>query len=176
MTITTTAPPVASQGYALGVQWSRLVSHADDDRGLSIGGQSLVELAKLELFEKWLLQQEQTELPVFHKFSDGVYIREMHAPRGAVVLGHLHRDECMNMMLKGKVLTIVNGKVEEFTAGFIGKSGAHTRKASIVIEDMIWATAHANPTNETDVEKLEEMFVIKDRLSGFWNKLEVIEE
>lgn len=130
---------------------------------LSQGGQSLKELERIEAFEAFLLRMEQGIFPTFHHFSDGIYMREVHVSKDSVIIGHEHRHECLNVMLQGRVLTISNGTVQEFAAPYIVKSGAHTRKASVVVEDMRWATVHPNPTNETDIKKLEEMLLIKSR-------------
>lgn len=136
-----------------------LCDTSEDDE--TIGGQSVLELERIELFEEFLLKCDACDIPTFHHFSDGIYVREIHAPREAVIIGHEHRYPCLNVMSEGRVNTIVNGTVRQFVAPCIVESGAHTRKASIVIENMRWATIHPNPTNETDISKLEDMLLIK---------------
>lgn len=140
--------------------WNALLADTSNDE-MSEGGQSLAELERLKRFEAFLATLPGTDVPTFHHFAEGVYIREIHAARDTVLIGYEHRGECLNIMSQGRVLTIVNGAVREFVAPCILKSGAHTRKASIVVEDMRWATAHPNPDNETDIAKLEERFLIK---------------
>lgn len=140
--------------------WEELICDCNGDL-ISEGGQSLNELARLEKFEQFLLQLPQVEVQAFHHFSEGVYIREGRAPRNAVVIGHLHRTECLNIMSQGRVLTINNGRVFEFVAPLHIKSGPMTRKASVVVEDMVWSTIVANPDNCTDIARLEERHLIK---------------
>lgn len=140
--------------------WEELIRDCNGDL-ISIGGQSLEELQRLSKFEKFLLQFPQMEIPTFHHFADGVYIRECHAPKHAVIIGHLHRTECLNIMSQGRVLTINNGKVLEFVAPLIIKSGPYTRKASVVVESMRWSTCHPNHDNCTDIPTLEERHLIK---------------
>lgn len=141
--------------------WNALLADTSNDEK-SAGGQSLAELDRLEEFERFLAALDGIEIPTFHYFSDGLYMREIHANRDSVIIGYLHQHECLNVMSQGRVLTIANGQVREFVAPCVVKSGAHTRKASIVIEDMRWATVHPNPDNETDIQKLEERFLIKN--------------
>lgn len=141
-------------------QWLSLVCDRSQDE-MSEGGQSLRELEHLEKFEEFLFSLDQLDVPTFHYFDDGIYIREIHAKADTVLIGHMHTRSCLNIMSKGKVLTIVNGEVAEFKANCTVRSGALTRKASIVVEDMVWSTIHANPDNETDIAKLEERHLIK---------------
>lgn len=140
--------------------WEGMICDTSEDE-FSAGGQSLRELERIERLEEYLFTLPQIEIPTFHFFADGVYLREIHAPAGAIIIGHRHQNECFNIMRAGRVLTITNGEVSEFVPPFMGKSGAITRKASFVIEDMIWTTVHPNPDNEQRIEVLESRFLIK---------------
>jgi hypothetical protein len=153
---------LSPQVQAVIEHWNGLLVDCTGDE-LGAGGQSLRELERLEAFEGWLATLDLVEVPTFHHFAEGLYIREIHAPQDTVLIGHEHHDECWNVMQRGLVLTINNGTVSEFRAPVMVKSGAHTRKASVVVEDMIWATIHPNPDNETDIAKLEERLLIKSR-------------
>jgi hypothetical protein len=105
-----------------------------------------------------MLTAEQVDCPTQHHFGPGIYIRESFMPAGTYVMGHAHKCEHMNVMLKGKMAVIVNGeaKVIEGPCIFIGQPG---RKFAYVIEDTIFQNIYA--TTETDIEKLEDMFVEK---------------
>jgi hypothetical protein len=142
-------------------RWGLLIEPIDGDE-LTVGGQSVREIERIKEFEKFVLSLSQTEFHTEHHFSDGIYMRELWVPKDSILIGYEHKHECLNLMLAGKVLTITNGVVSEFTAPWRGKSGAHTKKASIVVEDMIWTTVHPNPTNETDIPTLEQMLYVKD--------------
>lgn len=142
--------------------WNGLLVSCDDDE-MTAGGQSKKELERLEAFEAWIGSCEGMTLPTFHHFAEGTYTRELRAPKDAVIIGHQHRHECTNIMTMGVVLTITNGVVTKFEAPCVVKSGAFTRKASIVVEDMIWLTVHPNPDNETDLSKIEERLFIKSQ-------------
>lgn len=114
---------------------------------------------------KFMLQLPQAECPVIHRFGPGLYIRELSAPKGAMLIGHRQRFDHMNVMLKGKVDVIADdGTVETLEAPlvFVGKAG---RKVGYVTEDMVWQNIYA--TTETDIEKLEEMLFDK---SEYWNE------
>ena len=112
----------------------------------------------LDGIESMMLTAEQVACPTQHHFGPGIYIRESFMPAGTYVMGHSHKCEHMNVMLKGKMAVIVNGeaKVIEGPCIFIGQPG---RKFAYIIEDTIFQNIYA--TTETDIEKLEDMFVEK---------------
>lgn len=102
-----------------------------------------------------------SELPdcLNHYFAPGIYLRELHMAKGMVVVGHRHKMETVNILLKGKVAIIEDGKLIYREAPFTYVSPAKHRKALYVIEDTIWQNPH--PSNETDLEKLEDIFIEK---------------
>jgi hypothetical protein len=114
--------------------------------------------AMLDGIESMMLTAEQVACPTQHHFGPGIYIRESFLPAGTYVMGHAHKCEHTNIMLKGKMAVIVNGeaKVIEGPCIFIGQPG---RKFAYIIEDTIFQNIYA--TTETDIEKLEDMFVEK---------------
>lgn len=110
--------------------------------------------------QKEMLKHEQVDCPVIHRFSPGLYIREVFLPTGAFAIGHFQKTEHLNVFLKGKVRMLNNdGSVSELSAPmiFTGKPG---RKCGYIVEDVVWMNVY--PTDETDVEKLEEMFLDKE--------------
>ena len=120
----------------------------------------------LDKIEAAMLCAPQIDCPVSHHFGPGIYMREAFLPAGTYVMGHAHKDEHMNIMLKGKMAVIVNGeaKVIEGPYIFTGQPG---RKFAYIIEDTVFVNAYA--TEETDIEKLEKMYVSK---SDAWRDAE----
>lgn len=108
--------------------------------------------------ERAMLAQPQVPTPTTHHFGSGLYMRQMFAPAGTLVLGKEHRGPCMNIMLAGRcVLIDTDGTTRELTAPQIFESPAG-RKLAYVIEDMVWVNVWA--TRETDVTVLErDLFV-----------------
>ena len=118
----------------------------------------------LNTFESKLLEYPQDfEAPVYHRFGPGVYIRELHIPAGVTGMGHKQRFSQVNNFVSGKInLMNGDGTAIEMVAPktFVGPPG---RKVVQVIEDMIWQNIY--PTEETDIEKLEAMFLDKSEES-----------
>ena len=100
----------------------------------------------------------QVECPVQHHFGPGVYIRECAMPAGSIVVGHYHRQSSLNVMLKGRMVLLVDGQITVIDAPYMTISGPG-RKAAYVLDDVVWQNIWA--TEETDIDKLEDMFVDK---------------
>ena len=114
---------------------------------------------KIEDIEAKMLTMPQVDCPVIHKFGDGLYIRELHMMAGTLAIGHEQRFKHFNVFLKGKVMMLnLDGSstILEAPMTFFAEPG---RKVGYVIEDVIWQNIY--PTTETDVEKLEETYLIK---------------
>jgi len=114
---------------------------------------------KVQKLEAEFLKHEQVDCPVVHRFGPNIYIREVTIPAGTLSIGHYQKIEHLNIMLAGRV-TIINedGSKTEISAPqvFVSKPG---RKIGYIHEKMIWQNVYA--TSETDVEKLESMFLEK---------------
>lgn len=116
----------------------------------------LIEVGKIESF---LLKMPQVECPVIHHFGPSIYIREVTLQAGSIVIGHVQKYEHLNIMLSGKVALLNDDnsvKILEAPMIFVGKPG---RKIGYILETCVWQNVYA--TNETDVQKLEDHFLIK---------------
>ena len=115
--------------------------------------------SRVEEIEKVLLNIPQIDAPLTHRFSPGVYLREIFMPAGSLIIGHEHKTEHFNIILQGKALVNMDGVIHEIAAPdiFISKPGV--RKILLIQEDMRWATIH--PTKQTNIGKLEDLLVIK---------------
>jgi hypothetical protein len=92
-----------------------------------------------------------------HHFGPGIYIKEVTMPAGSVIVGKHHKLEHMCNMMSGRMI-IVNpdGTRHELVAPmtFMAKPG---RKVAYIIETVVFQNIYS--TDETDIEKLENMFV-----------------
>ena len=119
----------------------------------------------LDLVEEYLLSQDQADCPVNHYFGPGVCIRELFVPAGSLVLSHKHKEQTMNILLKGKAAVVINEEVRVIEGPYIFVSEPG-RKLGYAIEDVVWQNVFA--TDETDPEKIEDMFV--DKTDAWKNK------
>jgi len=112
----------------------------------------------LDAIERMMLAEDQVDCPVQHHFGGGIYIREGLIPAGTYIMGHAHKKETMNVLLRGKMAVFVNGEVKVIEGPFIFVSDPG-RKFGYAIENCYFQNIH--PTEETDLEKIEEIFVDK---------------
>ena len=73
-------------------------------------------------------------------------------PAGAIVMGHHHKGDCTNVLVKGSLQVYVNGDIQTLTAPLTFTSGPG-RKIARILDDVIWLNVFA--TEETDIDKLE---------------------
>jgi len=96
----------------------------------------------------------------FHHFAPGVYARELFVPKGYVLTGKIHKTEHLTIICQGKmaVASEQGEKIVEAPLVFVSKPG--TKRAGYALEDCTWVTIHV--TEETDLEKIEDMVIAKD--------------
>lgn len=97
--------------------------------------------------------------PLRHWLAPGIYAREIHLPAGTLVVGKIHRHRHLNIISKGSVTCYTEFGLEHHEApcSFISEPG--TKRVVLTHDDAIWTTIHPNPTDETDISKLEQMAV-----------------
>lgn len=102
----------------------------------------------------------QVDPPLRHHFADGSYAREMLIPAGTMVIGKIHRHAHVNVISKGRIYVATEFGCEILEAPFTFVSKPGTKRAVYAIEDTVWTTIHV--TNETDLEKVEDVVICKD--------------
>lgn len=100
--------------------------------------------------------------PLKHWTTPGIYAREIHLAADTLVVGKIHRHRHLNIISKGRVTVFTEFGEETLTAPASFESLPGTKRVVLTHEDAIWTTIHPNPTGETDVMKLEAMFVADD--------------
>ena len=91
--------------------------------------------------------------PLYHSFADGIYRREMHAPKGYYLVGRIHKNEYFVNVLKGKILVMSEFGSKEITAPFSFKAKAGVKHIGFFLEDTIWAdTCRCKADNVEDAE------------------------
>jgi len=97
--------------------------------------------------------------PLKHTFADGLYIREMRAPKGMLNVSKLHKTTHPYFILKGEFSVVTEDGIVRIKAPYWGITKAGTKRVVYFHEDTIWVTVHA--TNETDLVKIEEELIAK---------------
>jgi hypothetical protein len=131
----------------------------------------------LDVLEKTMFQFPQVDCPLVHRFTDGMYIREIFMPGGTTVTTLVHKTNHPFVILKGKVSVWNNGEVEHLEAPYIGITQPGARRLIVVHEDTTWVTFHS--TFLTDPDEIAEticdtcanpMLDENDRYRSMWRK------
>ena len=101
--------------------------------------------------------------PTTHKFTDGMYIREIFMPAGSLITSKIHKTEHPYVVSYGKTAVSIDGKDwHEITAPYTGITYPGTRRVLYILEDCIWTTFHRiegmkseyNDLNDEEKEKI----------------------
>ena len=112
---------------------------------------------KIDNLLKEISSRQQAECPVQHFFGPSIYIREVIMPAGTVVVGKYHKHDHLCNMVEGRMIVVGEDGVRAEIAApavFMAKKG---RKTAYILETVRFQNIFS--TDETDVEKLEHMFV-----------------
>lgn len=110
-----------------------------------------------ELEKKMAESDELLVFPLIHRFSDGLYSREVTLGKGCLVTSKTHKVQHQFFLLSGSVLIFDNeGKANYVSAPYVGITEVNTRRVVYAIEDTIWITCHPNPENDItqEIEKI----------------------
>lgn len=99
----------------------------------------------------------ECDLGTVHHFSDGLYAKEMHIPKGFVAGSHAHNYSHLSILSKGKVIVKTDDFVKEFKAPACIEIVAGIHHMIEALEDATWFCIHA--TDETDVSKVDEVLI-----------------
>ena len=134
--------------------------------------------------------------PLVHKFTDGMYIREIFMPAGSLWTSKIHKTEHPYVVSYGKAAVSIDATDwYEITAPYTGITTPGTRRILYIIEDCIWTTFHRidgmksefNDLDEKEIEKIVEeiedkIFYIIDLnltkkiMQDVWNKFQQRDE
>jgi hypothetical protein len=110
-----------------------------------------------EIEAKMVDNYELLVFPLVHRFTDGLYVREIAITKGTLLTSKTHLTQHQFFLLKGKISVWDNeGNEQYLEAPYIGITQENTRRIAYAWEDCVWATCHPNPTNEM-LEELEEI-------------------
>jgi hypothetical protein len=111
-----------------------------------------------ELELELIRNHEQAKGQYVHRFTPGLYSREMFIPKGSIITGVTHKTQHPFVISQGDISTwCPNGKTVRMKAPFTGITEAGTRRLGFAHEDTVMTSFHV--TNETDPDKIAEEIV-----------------
>ena len=110
--------------------------------------------------EEYLSKFPQSEVPVNHYYSKGVYAREMVVPEGIILTGEIHRFENMNILLQGEVSVLSVDGYKRLKAPAIYTAQPGSKRLFKTHSEVKWVTILG--TDIKDPELIREEFTTKD--------------
>lgn len=113
---------------------------------------------KVDRLEESMYILPQAECPVRHYFAPGMYAREITIPKGVTLVGAIHKSENLAILSKGKLELVTDAGTVTLEAPCTVMVKPGTKNAALALEDAVWTNFLPNPDNETDTDKLVEVF------------------
>lgn len=135
--------------------------------------ESTADHQALDVLERRILDElPPVHMPVTHRFTPGLYIREIFMPAGTLLASMLHETTHPYVVLSGVAHVRIPGQEPvRIEAGHLGITQAGTRRALFIEEDCRWATFHPLSAEEEAMRAAgateeELLAVIRDRIIG----------
>lgn len=110
---------------------------------------------QVDQMQSALAKLPQVEMPLTHRFTPGLYVRQIFMPKGTLVISKIHKTEHPFVCLNGHAAVWIEGVgIEQVRAGHIGITKPGTRRILWMHEDTVWVTFH--PTDKTDLKEIED--------------------
>ena len=97
------------------------------------------------------------ECPVVHRFTPGLYIREILMPAGALISSKIHKTQHPYFITEGEVSVWSEGQVNRLQAPYTGITMPGTRRLLFCHTAVRWITCHV--TDSKDVEEIERQII-----------------
>ena len=101
----------------------------------------------------------EIDIGIQHHFSDGLYAKQMHIPKGYAAGMHKHEYSHLSILSKGRVIVRTDEYNKEYIAPVCIDIKAGLNHTIEALEDAIWFCIHA--TEETDITKIDEVLIQK---------------
>ena len=129
--------------------------------------------SRIDELEATIIQEVDSliDAPLVHKFTDGMYIREIFMPAGSLWTSKIHKTEHPYVVSYGKVAVSIDAdEWYEITAPYTGITTPGTRRVLFILEDCIWTTFHRIDGMKSEFNDLSEE-EIKEIVKGIEDKI-----
>lgn len=117
------------------------------------------------LQSKLMTMEQSKELVTNHYFANGMYAREVHRPKGTLIVGKVHKHEHFFFVTKGQINVWTEDGMIEMKAPYVVISKPGTKRVTFAVEDSTGMTVHR--TDKTDLNDIEEENIEEDLNSKF---------
>lgn len=93
------------------------------------------------------------DYPTEHLLCDGMYSRKLFIPKGTLLIGKIHRKDCINVVASGDISILTERGTYRARAGDTAASPAGTMKVGYAHEDTVFLNVfRTNLTRVADIE------------------------
>lgn len=114
----------------------------------------------LALKDSLLAAAGTADYPTEHLLCDGMYTRKLFIPKGTVLIGKIHRKDCVNVVAAGDISLLTELGTKRVRAGFTAVSPAGLMKVGYAHEDTVFLNVFR--TDLTDLAAIEEEIACED--------------
>lgn len=108
---------------------------------------------KLLEMEKEIPESSVDKEPTANHFAKGLYGRELFLPKGTCIVGKVHKQSSLQVLLEGKLIMVTDRDHIELEAPQVLVSPPLTKRAAYVLEDVRWLTVLGTDLEEVgDIE------------------------
>jgi hypothetical protein len=108
----------------------------------------------MSTFEAELAKAPQYEFTVEHEFADGIYSRRLFIPAGATIMGLVHKQNDLNIMVYGDIDVLTANGMRRIEGHEVFPGEAGIKQFGHAYKDTLWITVHH--THLTDLHEIEE--------------------
>lgn len=108
----------------------------------------------MDRVEYSIAQLPPVEVPLVHVFTPGIYSRQMSVPAGTLITSMEHKTEHPFVLLQGSLDVITPNGPIHYEAPCMGVTPPGTKRVAYIIDDVVWITFHANPSDITDPDEI----------------------
>lgn len=124
-------------------------------------------LGQIKRLQDVIADLPQIENRPQHYFAPGMYVRALPIKAGSVVVGKMHRHEHVVMLMQGETTISTAEGMRRFSAPHIWTSRPGEKRVLVTHTDCVFATCHANPDDERDLDVIEAAIIIPESLIDY---------
>lgn len=94
---------------------------------------------------------------ISHHFSDGLYAKQMHLPKGYKAVSHIHKYSHLSILAQGDVYVRCDGIVTYYQAPTCIEIKAGVEHEIEALSNSVWFCVHH--TDEKDINKVDEVLI-----------------
>jgi len=125
---------------------------------------TLEQIRRLEVALPQVMPTYDVDALTSHHFCEGLYVRQLDIPKGAVIVGKMHAKRNIFLLVKGDLTVWTPQGVRRVQAPFMVITEPGDKRVGFAHEDSITLNIHANLDDETDLEVLEARYITPEAL------------